>query len=93
MIIIVIAIALTITWFSVTAAGKLGLVDVPAARKHHHGVIPLTGGIAIFLTLLLATITLEVPPYTRNMLVIAALVFMVGVYDDRTHINTYRFDC
>jgi UDP-N-acetylmuramyl pentapeptide phosphotransferase/UDP-N-acetylglucosamine-1-phosphate transferase len=29
-------------------APQLGVVDVPGGRKHHHGDIPLVGGLAMF---------------------------------------------
>ena len=68
-------------------AGGLGLVDTPDSRKQHLGTVPLTGGIAIFFSLLFGALALNIAPYTGNMLIIAALVFIVGVYDDRFHIN------
>ncbi len=33
-------------------AKKIGLVDKPNARKLHQGVVPLVGGISIYLSLL-----------------------------------------
>ena len=68
-------------------AGSLGLVDTPDSRKQHLGTVPLTGGIATFFSLLFCDFALNIVPYTDNMLIIAALVFIVGVYDDRFHIN------
>jgi len=65
----------------------MGLVDKPSARKQHLGDVPLTGGIAIFLTLLFGTLVLEIAPYTYPMLAIACVVFAVGVFDDFRHIG------
>ena len=88
MLIITIAVAaLSINWAAIYMARSFGLLDVPDARKHHSGAIPLTGGVAIFLTIVLGYITLGIPPYSNNMMIIAIVVFMVGVFDDRRHIN------
>ena len=88
MLILIIAIAaLSFNWAAIYTAAKLGLVAVPDSRRQHRGEVPLTGGIAIFLTILFGTFTLGITPYTNNMLVIATLVFIVGVYDDRNHIS------
>lgn len=67
----------------------LGLTDAPDARKLHQGSVPLTGGIAIFLTVLLGIAVLDIPPLTFPMLGIAMLVFAVGVFDDIRHINPW----
>ena len=68
-------------------ADSLGLADTPDWRKQHSGTVPLTGGIAIFFPLLFGALALNIAPYTENMLIIATLVFLVGVYDDSSHIN------
>ncbi len=41
-------------------AKKIGLVDKPNARKLHQGVIPLVGGISVYLSLLVG-FTLYLP--------------------------------
>jgi UDP-GlcNAc:undecaprenyl-phosphate GlcNAc-1-phosphate transferase len=79
--------ALVITRVSVTAGCRFRLVDHPDTRKHHNGAVPLTGGIAVFVTLLFGTFVLSIAPYTYPMLAIACLVFVVGVFDDIRHIN------
>jgi UDP-GlcNAc:undecaprenyl-phosphate/decaprenyl-phosphate GlcNAc-1-phosphate transferase len=79
--------ALLITRATVSLGARAGLVDGPSERKQHQGNIPLTGGIAIFLTLLFGTFVLGVQPYTYQMLVIASVVFLVGVFDDMRHIS------
>ena len=71
------------------SAYRLGLVDGPDARKLHQGTVPLTGGIAIFLTILFGTWVLHIQPLTYPMLGIACLVFAVGVFDDLRHINPW----
>ncbi len=79
--------ALVITRVAASIGNRLQLVDHPDARKHHNGAIPLTGGIAIFLTIVADTFGLGIAPYTYPMLTIAATVFAVGVFDDFRHIN------
>jgi len=79
--------ALSINWAAIFMARSFGLMDIPDSRKQHRGAIPLTGGVAIFLTILLGNIACDVPPYSYNMMIIAIIVFMVGVYDDNSHIN------
>jgi len=82
-------IALPVTYLSARAGRRLGLTDRPDQRKLHLGVVPLTGGIATFLTILVGTTLLGIVPYTLPMLAIATLVFMVGVFDDVRHINPW----
>lgn len=78
---------LIITRLTVSLGARLGLVDKPDARKLHQGDVPLTGGIAVFLTLLFGTLVLGIAPYTYPMLLIACVVFAVGVFDDFRHIR------
>ncbi|CAA0090543.1 Undecaprenyl-phosphate alpha-N-acetylglucosaminyl 1-phosphate transferase [Halioglobus japonicus] len=79
--------ALVITRVTVSLGARVGLVDGPDARKQHQGNVPLTGGIAIFLTLLFGTFVLGIAPYTYPMLLIACAVFLIGVFDDFRHIS------
>ena len=86
----VIALFLTaylVARIAVFAGLQLGLVDLPDARKIHTGKIPLTGGISIFITILLGEAIFGVPPYTTEMMIIAGVVFLVGVFDDFRHMN------
>ncbi len=79
--------ALLIARIVASIGARMGLVDRPDARKRHQGDVPLTGGIAIFLTLLFGTLVLGIEPYNYPMLVIACGVFIVGVFDDFRHIS------
>lgn len=69
--------------FSKPIAIKLGLVDVPCARKVHNGAIPLVGGIGIFLGVSL-TLALFTPKTTVLSLYIlsAGIIVVLGVLDD-----------
>jgi UDP-GlcNAc:undecaprenyl-phosphate GlcNAc-1-phosphate transferase len=70
-------------------AKTLGLVDVPNERKIHDGEIPLVGGIAIFIAVVLAHTVSQweyagawgVDRYT-SFYVAGALLVMLGVIDD-----------
>ncbi|MCP5129136.1 MAG: undecaprenyl/decaprenyl-phosphate alpha-N-acetylglucosaminyl 1-phosphate transferase [Pseudomonadales bacterium] len=80
-------IALMITRIAASAGNRLGPLDERDARKNHLSAVPLTGGIAIFLTVLVGTPVLGIAPLTYPMLGIACLVFLVGVFDDFQHIR------
>lgn len=86
--ILTILIAAFVTIRATASLGaRMGLLDRPDARKQHTGVVPLTGGIGIFLTLLFGTFVLGIPPYTYSMMAIACAVFVVGLFDDFRHIS------
>jgi UDP-GlcNAc:undecaprenyl-phosphate GlcNAc-1-phosphate transferase len=80
-------IALVVSRITASFGARRGLVDSPDGRKQHSGHVPLTGGIAIFVTLLFGTFTLGIAPYTYSMLLIAGGVFAVGVFDDFRQIS------
>ena len=50
-----ITVLLVITFLTRISA-SLGLIDRPSARKSHEGEVPLIGGIAIFISLLLTIV-------------------------------------
>ncbi|OBU24026.1 UDP-N-acetylglucosamine--undecaprenyl-phosphate N-acetylglucosaminephosphotransferase [Photobacterium kishitanii] len=64
-------------------AKKIGLVDKPNARKHHKGVVPLVGGISIYLALL-AGFTLFLPMSLNLQLYLgcSAILIVLGALDD-----------
>ncbi len=91
MLLTTILLSLSFNWLAIYLSEKFDLLDVPDSRKRHSGAIPLTGGIAIFLTVLFGTYTLGIEPYTHEMLFIATAVFVIGVYDDRNSLSaTWR---
>jgi len=62
---------------------RLGLADVPGGRKSHEGNIPLIGGIAIFVGISFALLTLNISlsPY-RCLIASLALLVVTGILDD-----------
>jgi UDP-GlcNAc:undecaprenyl-phosphate GlcNAc-1-phosphate transferase len=62
---------------------RLGLADVPGGRKSHEGNIPLIGGIAIFIGVSFAFLTLNISlsPY-RCLIACIALLVVTGILDD-----------
>lgn len=77
---------LAVAWILIArrVALTVGLVDKPNARKQHLGHIPLVGGIAVYLTLMLMTLWQPawLPDNAVYLLCITALV-VLGVLDDR----------
>lgn len=74
---------LAITFFK-PVAEEVGLVDKPNERKMHAGHIPLIGGIAIFMSVLTASVlwlpdTLEL----RMFLIASAMMVFIGALDDK----------
>lgn len=79
--------AFGVTLFSIMLikplALRLKLVDVPGGRKHHHGDIPLVGGIAMFFGLMFALLTLPISLSDyRSFIAGYGLLVVVGVLDD-----------
>lgn len=68
---------------------RLGLVDLPHGRKQHEGQIPLIGGIAMFLGLLFALLTLPISLHDyRSLIAGSALLVFVGILDDFHELST-----
>ena len=66
---------------------RLGITDKPGGRKQHIGEIPLVGGIAMFIGILIAAMAAVQPTGRWTLLVPAALLVIVGVIDDRYNIG------
>jgi undecaprenyl-phosphate alpha-N-acetylglucosaminyl 1-phosphatetransferase len=67
-------------------AVNIGLVDKPGGHKQHQGNIPVVGGIAIYLSVLIAWVLLPLLGVsTMNAIFLASsgLLFMTGLLDDR----------
>src|SRR5437773_5103126 len=66
---------------------RLRITDKPGGRKQHIGEIPLAGGIAMFVGILVAAMTAVQFTGLWTLLVPAALLVIVGVIDDRYNIG------
>jgi UDP-GlcNAc:undecaprenyl-phosphate GlcNAc-1-phosphate transferase len=72
-------------------APKTGLLDIPNARKVHQNPVPVVGGLAIGITLI---ISLLVSPYfieiiNKYYIIISAalLLMLVGILDDKLNLS------
>lgn len=64
------------------------LVDKPGGRKKHDGVIPLIGGIAVFLGVFLTGyIFLEQPAFIRLFMLGGGFIVFLGAADDRYELS------
>jgi len=62
---------------------KIGLVDRPGGRKQHEGIIPITGGVAMFVGFAIAVLGVGLGAGTTVALVTAlGLLVFCGVADD-----------
>jgi len=66
---------------------RLQLTDKPGGRKHHIGEIPLVGGIAMFIGMLVAAMATVHPTGRWALLISGALLVIVGVIDDRYNVG------
>lgn len=74
-------------------AHKIGLVDIPSERKMHKGSVPLTGGLAMFLGLGFALLTLDLPLSQLRAFIGGSMILVtVGLLDDLHELSpTIRF--
>ena len=69
-------------------AKRIGLVDSPTLRKQHEGVVPLVGGIAIFITISQHLFANPYSlPHSSLFLVCISILTLVGAIDDRYDIS------
>jgi UDP-GlcNAc:undecaprenyl-phosphate GlcNAc-1-phosphate transferase len=66
---------------------RLHLTDKPGGRKQHIGEIPLVGGIAMLIGMLVAAMAAVQTADRWTLLVPAALLVIVGVIDDRYNVG------
>jgi UDP-GlcNAc:undecaprenyl-phosphate GlcNAc-1-phosphate transferase len=65
-------------------AHQLGLVDEPNGRKTHSGMVPLTGGIAIYGAVIIASLITDVWFKNGSLFFTAAtLIVLLGMLDDK----------
>ncbi len=66
----------------------IDLVDKPGGRKHHNGVIPLTGGISVFVGVFItAYLLLDQPIFIRLFMLGGAFIVFIGAIDDRYELS------
>lgn len=75
--------SIALTPIAAWAGHRWGLVDVPAARKIHRHATPRTGGVAVYLALLLALLMNSIlAGWMAALLIAGSLLFVVGLFDD-----------
>src|ERR1035441_3399702 len=81
------AVTLVVTLTLRPLALRINLTDKPGGRKHHSGEIPLVGGIAMFIGILVAAMATVQTTDRWALLVPAALLVIVGAIDDRYNVG------
>lgn len=72
-----------LTPVAIWAGHRWGLVDVPNARKIHQRATPRTGGLALYVALLLALLMNSIlTGWMTALLIAGSLLFAVGLLDD-----------
>lgn len=80
----VFVVALLLLVLMTPFARQLGLVDHPTGRKNHTGVIPLTGGVAIFGAVFLASVVTDVWFKNGSWFFTASFfIVLLGMLDDK----------
>lgn len=69
------------------AAGALRLVDHPGGRKAHGRPVPLVGGLAIFIALLVVAMMVDIATSAGYFLFALSVVIAVGLWDDVNDIS------
>ena len=81
-------------WLAIVALRPLAiavdLVDRPGGHKIHHGDIPVVGGLAMFLGIVLGMGLLPLPgPSSGAFLAACAILVTVGLIDDRFDLSPW----
>lgn len=75
-------------WFLARLAPTLGLLDYPDHRKRHMSPIPVVGGIALFVSLILMLLVFgAIPEKLGWVLIGASPLVLIGALDDRTNVG------
>ncbi len=90
--VIIFALSFGLCFLSIKAlkpiAYFLDLVDKPGGRKQHDGLIPLIGGLAIYLSVCLTSfVFIEQPVFIRLFLLAGGLIVFMGMADDRYQLS------
>lgn len=77
------AVTIVSIYFIIPVAKRIGLADCPGGRKCHEGVVPLVGGIAMFLGFLFSILASpgSIEEF-RSFISAIALLVVVGALDD-----------
>ena len=71
-------------------AKAVDLIDRPGGRKNHHGNVPIIGGLAMFIAVVLGVGLVPVPgPIGGAYLAACAIVVTVGLVDDRFNLSPW----
>jgi len=81
-VLIMFLVALALARVTADIGRECGLVDVPDGRKRHTGRVPLTGGIAIWMLVLISPLLFQTAPLPLAVSTIACAVFFSGIVDD-----------
>jgi UDP-GlcNAc:undecaprenyl-phosphate/decaprenyl-phosphate GlcNAc-1-phosphate transferase len=81
-------------WLAIIAlrpiAVAVNLVDRPGGRKTHHGEIPVVGGLAMFIGIVLGVGLLAIPGASAGAFLAAcAILVTVGLIDDRFELSPW----
>ncbi|MEW5755449.1 MAG: MraY family glycosyltransferase [Pseudomonadota bacterium] len=77
------AVTLLAIYFIKPVALRIGLADCPGGRKCHEGVVPLVGGVAMFMGFVFSLVALPEPiEEFRSFVLAIAMLVIVGVLDD-----------
>jgi UDP-GlcNAc:undecaprenyl-phosphate GlcNAc-1-phosphate transferase len=81
------AISVGAVWLFARLAPSLGLLDIPGGRKTHRRAVPLVGGLAIFVALLVAAWIVGIAASAAYFLFALSIVIAAGCWDDVTEIS------
>ncbi len=83
-LVLAMVVVFALTPVAMRLAWRIGVVDVPGGRRIHERPIPLLGGVAIFLGILVAVLpNLDVDRRYTSILLGAGAICLLGVIDDR----------
>ena len=74
-------------WLFARLAPLLGIVDTPGGRKAHSHPVPLVGGLAIFLAVLVVAMAVGIAAEAGYFLFALALIIAVGLWDDVSEVS------
>lgn len=81
--IITLLLTLLITPLIIKLSKKFGVVDKPNDRKKHNGEIPLLGGLAIIIPVIIGLLYLQPIHYSLTAMILGAVIIIgIGILDD-----------